>query len=186
MSKSNDIPVYKFQLSAKHNKIKRWIIHKCSQCNYESGFIIYDSNHVSYDSNRCFCNPNLPRYSTFKEIAEHYNRNKDNQDYISFWKLSEIEDPVLNKIENIQRISKHECKYCKCDEKFLITFQLPFTGTLYVLYKDSLGYTSSDEIKVSNTITIEILGEATNINIVPNIDEPLFENPTITITTSSI
>ena len=59
-------------------EIDRWILHNCSFCSYQCGFVFQRNGRVYYD-NGCICTNNFNnlRISSFEEVAEHYNIQKD-------------------------------------------------------------------------------------------------------------
>lgn len=68
--------VEEFQRQAKKKGIDNWVIHHCSICGYPCGFIIeIEVNRIRYDSG-CLCRREIPRLSSWEELAECYNRNQ--------------------------------------------------------------------------------------------------------------
>ena len=76
---------FKEQASAKD--IINWPIHNCSICKYQCGYYFEPDGSVYYD-NGCDCGGSGGSYRTWKEVADHYNR-QTNPEYINkmneFW-----------------------------------------------------------------------------------------------------
>ncbi len=79
-----------FKIAAQKKNITFFGIHNCSFCHYACGFIIKQDtvNPVVYYDNGCDCTWNPAKPSSFQEIANHYNMQK-NEKYMKemneFW-----------------------------------------------------------------------------------------------------
>lgn len=83
-----------FFIKAQREKnISRWVIHRCSMCNYGCAFI-FRGNSVFYDAG-CDCTYGSDlQEMMWEDVFDHYNAQKNSkiiEEYNEFWGLNEVE-----------------------------------------------------------------------------------------------
>jgi hypothetical protein len=71
-----------FQRQVKEHDIRSWTLRCCSICETALNFI-FDGDDVYYDSNcNCVTFRTIPQERTYQDIADIYNKNIENEDFI--------------------------------------------------------------------------------------------------------
>jgi uncharacterized protein YceK len=71
-----------FEKQVKEKNITSWILRYCSMCDAPLSFL-FDGDDVYYDSGcDCVNFRTIPQESSYDELANHYNRNIKNEEYL--------------------------------------------------------------------------------------------------------